>query len=92
MGAHVAVHFLIACWFISLFLDLHPHYFAFMPTESVSELNSLEEEPFHVLIIDKKKKKNPATYLHALFHEGESERVQLTFKISWWVCSFSMWL
>lgn len=52
MGTSYALHFLIACWFISVLLDPHLNYFPFMQTESVSELNSLEEELFHVLIID----------------------------------------
>lgn len=52
MGNGYALHFLIACWFISVLLDPHLNYFPFMQTESVSELNSLEEELFHVLIID----------------------------------------
>lgn len=52
MGTDYALHFLIACWSIRLLLGHQPNYFPFMPTESMSELNSLEEEPFHVLIID----------------------------------------
>lgn len=52
IGTDFALHFLIACWFVSLLLDPHPNYFPFIPTESVSERNSLEEELFHVLIID----------------------------------------
>lgn len=52
MGIDCAMHFLIVCWFISLLLDHHPNYFSFMPTESMSELNSLKEKLFHVLIID----------------------------------------
>lgn len=56
MGAGCGVILLIACWLISL-LSVppsrpHPNYFAFMQTES--ELNSLEEESFHVLIFDLK--------------------------------------
>lgn len=52
MGNDYALRIFIACWFIRLLLDHHPNYFPFMPTESMSELNSLEEELFHVLIID----------------------------------------
>lgn len=67
IGTHCTGHFLLVSWFISLLLNHHPNYFPFMPTESMSELNSLKEELFHVLIIDSK---NALPYLHRFFHTG----------------------
>lgn len=54
MGSDFALHFLIAHWFSCLLLDHRPNYFPFTATESMSELNSPEEELFHVLIINLK--------------------------------------